>query len=261
MVKYGKVLDIVVCENAGQHLGGNTYVKFEDEEQAQKCLQAVAGRFYAGRPLFAEYTPVTDFWEGVCKQLEKDGICSRGPNCNFMHLKKIGKTLEKELYPEGRGGVRGAYSGGGYGNTSRTGRDDDWERRDDRQRYENYNKPHDDRAPPPPRGGSGGGGDRRDYDSGRRDDRRDDRRGGYDNYSNRDSNRDYHHSDYRDRDRDRQYSDRRSDDRRDDRGRDDRRDDRDRRNDAPPPPPPTQAPSQAYAGADQQQQQQQQQHH
>jgi hypothetical protein len=51
----------------------------------------------AGRPLFAEYTPVTDFWEGVCKQLEKDGVCSRGPNCNFMHLKKIGKTLEKEL--------------------------------------------------------------------------------------------------------------------------------------------------------------------
>ena len=50
-----------------------------------------------GRPLFAEYTPVTDFWEGVCKQLEKDGVCSRGPNCNFMHLKKIGRTLEKEM--------------------------------------------------------------------------------------------------------------------------------------------------------------------
>ena len=48
MEKYGKVLDIVVCENAGQHLGGNTYVKFEDEEMAQKAMTGVSGRFYAG---------------------------------------------------------------------------------------------------------------------------------------------------------------------------------------------------------------------
>ena len=114
MSKHGKVLDMVVCENAGPHLAGNTYVKFEDEDQAKAAMTAVSGRFYAGKPLFTEYTPVTDFWEGVCKQLEKDGVCSRGDQCNFMHLRTIGPELERDLYPDGRGDCRG-YSGGRYG--------------------------------------------------------------------------------------------------------------------------------------------------
>jgi hypothetical protein len=120
MAKHGKVADMVVCENAGLHLAGNTYIKFEDEEQAAVAMAAVQGRFYAGRPLQAEYTPVTDFWEGVCKQLEKEGVCGRSLQCNFMHLKKIGPDLERDLYPDGRGQSRG-YSGGAYGRSERAG--------------------------------------------------------------------------------------------------------------------------------------------
>lgn len=42
---------------------GNVYVKFEDEEDAEKALKGLSGRYYAGRPLAVEYSPVTDFRE------------------------------------------------------------------------------------------------------------------------------------------------------------------------------------------------------
>jgi hypothetical protein len=36
-------------------------LQYEEEEQAEKALNALNGRFYAGRLLMAEYSPVTDF--------------------------------------------------------------------------------------------------------------------------------------------------------------------------------------------------------
>jgi len=41
------------------HLLGNVYVKFRHEEDAQKALSNLAGRFYAGKPIIAEFSPVT----------------------------------------------------------------------------------------------------------------------------------------------------------------------------------------------------------
>jgi splicing factor U2AF subunit len=38
-------------------------LQYEEEEQAEKALNALNGRFYAGRLLMAEYSPVTDFRE------------------------------------------------------------------------------------------------------------------------------------------------------------------------------------------------------
>ena len=60
---YGIVEELNICDNLGDHLVGNVYVKFTDEEDAEKCQKALYGRFYAGRPLVAEYSPVTDFRE------------------------------------------------------------------------------------------------------------------------------------------------------------------------------------------------------
>ncbi len=153
MAKHGRVVDMVVCENAGVHLAGNTYIKFEDEDQAAAAMAAVQGRFYAGRPLQAEFTPVTDFWEGICKQLEKEGACGRSMQCNFMHLKKIGPDLEADLYPNGRGGSRG-YSGGAYGRTERPGFEnrssyDRGSYRTDQRRNWNDRRPYDRREHDP----------------------------------------------------------------------------------------------------------------
>ena len=64
LASYGKIEECNVCENLGDHMVGNVYVKFEDEEDAQKAKDSLQGRFYAGRPLIAEFCPVTDFREG-----------------------------------------------------------------------------------------------------------------------------------------------------------------------------------------------------
>lgn len=106
MIKYGEVEEVHICDNIGEHIIGNTYVKFHTEEEAKRCMDALNGKFYAGRVIYGEYCPVTDFREARCRQY-KEGNCDRGGYCNFMHLKHIPKPMRKallkymfEAYPE-----------------------------------------------------------------------------------------------------------------------------------------------------------------
>lgn len=85
--KYGDLLEINVCDNICEHLSGNVYLKYRTEEDAQKALKGLAGRFYAGRTMVPEFSPVTDFREARCRQFETSS-CGRSGMCNFMHLKK-----------------------------------------------------------------------------------------------------------------------------------------------------------------------------
>ena len=75
---------------------GNVYVKYSDEEDAETAVQALNGRFYAGRTLKVEYSPVTDFREARCRQYD-EGTCGRGHYCNFMHVKEPAKELRQHL--------------------------------------------------------------------------------------------------------------------------------------------------------------------
>jgi splicing factor U2AF subunit len=93
---YGKLEDIQVCENLGDHMVGNVYMKFYDEEDAQMALLGLNGRYYAGRPLAVEFSPVTDFREARCRQFD-EGTCTRGPYCNFMHVCEPSSMLRKYL--------------------------------------------------------------------------------------------------------------------------------------------------------------------
>ncbi|CAK9224707.1 hypothetical protein BDL97_04G092500 [Sphagnum fallax] len=95
--KYGELESLNVCDNLADHMVGNVYVLFKEEEQAATALRALQGRFYAGRPIFVDFSPVTDFREATCRQYEEN-TCNRGGYCNFMHLKKISRDLRKKLF-------------------------------------------------------------------------------------------------------------------------------------------------------------------
>mmetsp|Transcript_18223 Transcript_18223/g.34693 ORF Transcript_18223/g.34693 Transcript_18223/m.34693 type:complete len:277 (-) Transcript_18223:490-1320(-) len=97
MSKYGEIENLNVCDNTSDHMVGNAYVKFREEEEAVQALAALGGRFYGGRPIVAEFSPVTDFREATCRQYEEN-ICTRGGLCNFMHLKPISRDLRRRLF-------------------------------------------------------------------------------------------------------------------------------------------------------------------
>lgn len=97
LAQFGELENLNVCDNLADHMVGNVYVKFRDEEAAARALQSLQGRFYGGRPIIAEFSPVTDFREATCRQYEEN-TCTRGGYCNFMHLKPISRELRKRLF-------------------------------------------------------------------------------------------------------------------------------------------------------------------
>eukprot|EP01147_Barroeca_monosierra_P006864 gene6864-7578_t len=193
--KYGDVVDMNVCDNLGDHLVGNVYIMFKNEEDAEKAVMDLNNRWYNGRPIIAELSPVTDFREACCRQYEL-GECTRGGFCNFMHLKPLSRTMRDILYGDRRREVSpgnmqfddkpvGGRGGGGGGGGDRGG----FGRRDSDRRPRSS---HDHR---------GGGGfdqprDRR-YDRYSRYDRDDRGRSGYGRHRAPDQN-DFEPSDFRD---------------------------------------------------------------
>ncbi|GFR51361.1 hypothetical protein Agub_g13785 [Astrephomene gubernaculifera] len=97
LAAHGELENLNVCDNFADHMVGNVYAKFRDEEAAARALQALQGRYYDGRPIVVEFSPVTDFREATCRQYEEN-TCNRGGYCNFMHLKPISRDLRKKLF-------------------------------------------------------------------------------------------------------------------------------------------------------------------
>jgi len=95
--QYGEIEELNVCDNICDHMMGNVYVKYTREEEAERSLRSLTGRFYGGRPIVAEFSPVTDFREASCRQYEMHE-CTRGGHCNFMHLKQISRELYRTLF-------------------------------------------------------------------------------------------------------------------------------------------------------------------
>ena len=175
-----------MCDNLADHMVGNVYVKFADEDDANKAKKALDGRYYMGRPIRCEFSPVTDFRESTCRQYEEN-TCTRGGYCNFMHLRPIkNATLAHALFGRygkrqqdrrvygnrgggggGGGGGRQRGGGGGYGRRGGGG-GEPYERRGDRGRDDGHNNR------------------RRDDRRGRSRSRSRDRRGGGREYNDRD---------------------------------------------------------------------------
>ena len=97
LANFGELDSLNVCDNVCEHLSGNVYVKFRDEEAAKAAKAGLEGRYYGGKPIVCEFSPVTDFREAACRQYE-ERQCTRGGLCNFMHLRPVTKSLHRELF-------------------------------------------------------------------------------------------------------------------------------------------------------------------
>lgn len=94
--QFGRVEDMLILQNMGEHMHGNTYVRFSREDDAETALRAIQGRFYGGQVLKPEFSPVTDFSESICGMFKK-GFCERGDYCNFMHSRPLPRDARKRL--------------------------------------------------------------------------------------------------------------------------------------------------------------------
>ncbi|KAI8874023.1 splicing factor U2AF subunit, partial [Ramicandelaber brevisporus] len=97
LAKYGELKRLIVCENEGLHLVGNVYAVFRNEADAVVAAESLNNRYYGGRPLFAELSPMIEFRDACCRQHDMDG-CDRGGQCNFLHVRRPTVELENELY-------------------------------------------------------------------------------------------------------------------------------------------------------------------
>lgn len=96
LANYGQVEELVACDNIGDHMVGNVYVKYASEDDAAEACKHLQGRFYGGRRIECEFSPVTDFREARCRQFV-DGCCTRGGYCNFMHMKHVPRSLKRKM--------------------------------------------------------------------------------------------------------------------------------------------------------------------
>lgn len=97
--KFGHLECLHICDNLGDHMVGHVYAKFTNEDEAADALNILNGRYYNGKKMEVEFSPVTDFREARCRDFDED-TCSRGGFCNFMHVKPVPPCLLRDMEQE-----------------------------------------------------------------------------------------------------------------------------------------------------------------
>ncbi|CUM65788.1 uncharacterized protein PRCAT00003436001 [Priceomyces carsonii] len=93
----GEVVAMVVCENENNHLNGNVYVKFLEQESAFNAVIQLNQEWFSGRPVHCELSPVENFNDANCRAYDNDS-CNRGDHCNFMHVRRPSSSLRSSLF-------------------------------------------------------------------------------------------------------------------------------------------------------------------
>ena len=97
MAKFGEIEEMHVVDNLGDHLVGNVYVKFFEEDSANNAIRGLQGRFYWGRAIQVELCPVVDFKQASCRQ-QVENECRFGGQCNYLHIIPPDRDLAKRTY-------------------------------------------------------------------------------------------------------------------------------------------------------------------
>lgn len=59
--QYGEIEEMNVCDNLGDHLVGNVYIKYRREEDAEKACKVLNTRWYDGTYAFLWLPPYSAF--------------------------------------------------------------------------------------------------------------------------------------------------------------------------------------------------------
>lgn len=107
----GKVVQFKVSCNFEPHLRGNVYVQYDTEDQCKKAFMMFNGRWYAGRQLQCEFSPVTKWKTAICGLFDRRK-CPKGKHCNFLHVfQNPGHEFWDADHDIGLYSERGGFSG------------------------------------------------------------------------------------------------------------------------------------------------------
>nr|XP_055040330.1 U2 small nuclear ribonucleoprotein auxiliary factor 35 kDa subunit-related protein 2 isoform X2 [Misgurnus anguillicaudatus] len=126
----GKVVQFKVSCNFEPHLRGNVYVQYDTEEQCKEAFMMFNGRWYAGKQLQCEFSPVTRWKTAICGLYDRRK-CPKGKHCNFLHVfRNPGNDFweaDRDLHmsPERGGSFSSRHFGGRDGMWSQRGNSPD----------------------------------------------------------------------------------------------------------------------------------------
>eukprot|EP00796_Vickermania_ingenoplastis_P008598 gene8600-6036_t len=98
-MEMGRIAELRVVSNLGEHLLGNVYIRFESSADAAAVVRELRNKKFNKIPLLPELSPVKDFGEACC-QADLDGSCKRGSQCNYLHIMKVSRRLLDKLEHE-----------------------------------------------------------------------------------------------------------------------------------------------------------------
>merc|ERR1719498_680880 len=96
LAEYGEIEEVVVVDNTIDYMLGNVYVRYRHERSASAALVGLTGRYYFGKLISAEYSPVADFREARCRA-HHETRCSRVGACRFLHIKHVPKAVKRRV--------------------------------------------------------------------------------------------------------------------------------------------------------------------
>ena len=77
MMKYGKVVDLAVCNNLDENLRGSVYVLYDSYKSAERCVKATHERLYNARILYPALVDIESLDDVVCQASKSQSCQSR----------------------------------------------------------------------------------------------------------------------------------------------------------------------------------------
>ena len=65
-LKFGKVVNMIVCDNLVEPLKGSLYLQYDNEKSAERCRKDMSDRPYDGRPMNPLFLSTHDISSLVC---------------------------------------------------------------------------------------------------------------------------------------------------------------------------------------------------